>query len=306
MISNRVDLSLLVAAGCALGALACSSSSKGNAPSDAGSERSVADAGDEAEAAAGGVGVVSITDVVDGGGTLYAAFSESTPRLPDGCSIADAGACSVETCIRPDAGAPADAGAPDTGSAEAAAGDASFQPAPNPGTLTVSGGLFGTGTGVGPDAFGTYVYEPPAPIFAPGDKLGVSASGAQIPGFPVHTVVAPNTIDLTAPPQSGGRITVATTQPLTVSWTGGEPGNHVVVTATALFTSGNVTTTTCVWDASTGTATVPSQALKPLAVANALSSSILWYQVAQSKFSAGTVAVTLSAFVPQASLATFQ
>jgi hypothetical protein len=101
-------------------------------------------------------------------------------------------------------------------------------------------------------------------------------------------------------------VVIATSQPLTVSWTGGEAGDQVVLTASAIFTSGNGATMTCAWDASMATAMVPSAALRPLAAANALGSSVLWYQVAQTRFSAGTVAVTFAAFLPQASLATFQ
>jgi hypothetical protein len=119
--------------------------------------------------------------------------------------------------------------------------------------------------------------------------------------------VAPPILDLTAPvAPDGGSVAVPTANPLTFSWTGGQAGVEMVVTATAIFTTYGVATMTCSWDSSLGTATVPSASLRPLAAENALTSGFVWYGLAETRFSAGPVDVTLSAFVPQGKQAAFQ
>jgi hypothetical protein len=292
---------LLTASMLAVALAACGSSSSGSPRADAAADVAAADASDDAKDGATGIGIVEFSEAPDGGGTFYAAFSKTTPVVDSGCQVVDAGACTTTTCPPPpmsDAGAVGDA---------ASAFDGNFPMAANPGILTVSGGVFGSGTELGPDKLGTYLYTSPATIFAPGDKLGVAGQGADIPGFATESVVAPPILHLTAPASpDGGSVTVSTTQPLTLSWTGGQAGVQMVVTATAIFTTYGSATTTCNWDSSTGTATVPSDALRPLAAENALTSGIVWYGLAETKFTTGTVDVTLSAYVPQGKLAAFQ
>jgi len=287
----------LLAAGAALAVLlvACGSSkSGGHAESDAASDAVAADGGD-AGVGTTGVGLVTFSELPDSGGTFFAGFSETVPMLAPNCTALDAGPCLTTSCTPLPA-------------SDAGPGDASVMPAPSAGSLTITGGVFGSkGSSVAPDKAGTYVYASPGTIFAPGDTLGVSATGGAVPAFPEQTVVATPTIVLTAPTAStGGKITIPTAQPLVVSWTGGQSGAKTVLVATAVFTTGGGASTTCVWDASLGTGTVPSAALKPLAAANAETSGFTWYQSADNQFTVGSLAVTLSARVTQGSLASFQ
>jgi len=275
---------------------ACGSSkSGGHAESDAAGDAVTADGMSDTGPVTTGVGAVTFTEEIDGGGTFFAGFSDTTPTLGAGCTQVDAGTCLTTSCPP--------ASASDAGSSDAAAG-----PAPSAGTLTITGGAFGTkGIPVAPDKGGTYYYASPGTIFAPGDTLGVSAAGGAVPSFAVESVTATPTIVLTAPaPGTGGKITVPTAQPLVVSWTGGQSGAKTVVVATAIFTTGGVASTTCSWDASLGTGMVPSAALKPLAAANAETSGMTWYQSADNAFTVGPLAVTMSARVLQGSLASFE
>jgi hypothetical protein len=288
---------LLVAAACTTWLVACGSSKSGG-PAHAQGDAATDDGG--ADASDGGVGVITFSEAPDGGGTFFAAFSRTTPPIPAGCEFVDAGACVTETCPPPpvsDGGAATDA---------AAVTDAAPFVAANPGRLKVTGGVFGSGFEIDPDNFGTYEYATPGTVFAPGDELGVAALGGALPAFPTQTVEAPPVLGLTAPGADGGKITVSTGQPLTFSWTGGHAGDQTVVTATAYFTSGGGASMTCNWDATMGTAMVPSDALRPLASQNAVSSVIVWYQLASKKFMTGPVVVTLSAYAPQGTLAAFQ
>jgi hypothetical protein len=292
-------IALLLAAFCIAAFLvACGSSSSGpSSHVDASADGT--DAADDAKPATTGVGVIELSQGPDGGGTFLAAFSKATPD--SGCQLVDAGACSTTICPPPPA---SDGGS--SGDASTAV-DGGAPTAPNPGALTVTGGVFGAGFQLTPDKVGTYLYTSPGTLFAPGDKLGVTAHGAELPGFATQSVVAPPTLQLTAPvAPDGGASTISTSQPLTLSWTGGQSGVEMVVTATAVFTTYGYAATTCSWDSSTGTATVPSAALRPLAAENALTSGIVWYGLAATKFTTGPVAVTLSAYVAQGRLVAFQ
>ena len=296
-LARSVALGLLACcAALAVVLLACGSSKSGGKPeSDAATESSAGDGGGDAGSGTTGVGVVTFSELTDSGGTFFAGFSETVPVLATNCTALDSGPCVTTSCT---AVAPSDAGA----------GDASPTTAPTAGTLTITGGVFGaSGSSIAPDNGGTYAYASPGTIFAPGDTLGVKATGGQVPAFPEQTVTATPTIVLTAPTAStGGKITIPTAQPLVVTWTGGQTGAKTVLVATALFTTGGAASTTCAWDASLGTGTVPSAALKPLAAANAETSGVTWYQSADSTFTVGTLSVTISARVTQGSLASFQ
>jgi hypothetical protein len=294
---RAVALSLLFGAAAATWLVACGSSKSGGSTHASGD---AAQDGSDASDASSGVGVITFSQAPDGGGTFFAGFSRTAAPAPAGCQFVDAGACITATCLPPpvtEGGAPGDAAAPV---------DAAVATAPNPGQLKVTGGVFGAGFEIDPDNAGTYLYASPGTLFAPGDSLGVAAMGGVLPGFPTETVEAPPVLDLTAPGADGGKITISTTQPLTFSWSGGRAGDETVVTATAYFTSGGLASMTCSWDASMGTAMAPSDALRPLASQNAVSSGFVWYQLAQKKFTAGPIAVTLSAYAPQGTLAAFQ
>ena len=293
------SLALAVLVCCAtLAALlvACGSSKSSGGPSgDAATDAIGPDGGGDSGSGTTGVGVVTFSELRDAQGTFFAGFSETVPALAANCTAADAGPCVTTSCTAVPA-------------SDSGANDAATTVAPSAGTLTITGGIFGSkGAAVAPDKAGTYVYASPSTIFAPGDTLGASATGGEVPAFPEQTVVATPTIVLTAPvPGTGGKITIPTAEPLVVTWTGGQAGAMTVFTATAIFTTGGASSTSCSWDASLGTGTVPSAALKPLAAANAETSGVSWYQSADSTFTVGTLAVTMSARVTQGSLASFQ
>ncbi|HEY3822806.1 MAG TPA: hypothetical protein VGL81_36830 [Polyangiaceae bacterium] len=293
------SLALLVGGAALAVVLVACGSSKSAGPPQGDAASDAPDGGDSGPATTG-VGVVTFSELPDSGGTFFAGFSETVPTLGPNCTAVDAGPCVTTSCMPPP---PSDAGSVDAGPA-----DASTAPAPSAGTMTITGGVFGAkGSALAPDKAGTYVYASPGTIFAPGDTLGVSAAGGAVPAFPTQTVIATPTIVLTAPtPGAGGKMTIPTAQPLVVSWTGGQAGAKTVLVATAVFTTGGAASTTCSWDASLGTGTVPSAALAPLAAANAETSGVSWYQSADEQFTVGTLAVTVSARVTQGSLASFQ
>jgi hypothetical protein len=276
--------------------LACSSSSKGfqgggNDASADGAKGDGAGGGDGASAAPG-VGFLNFSQLPDSGGNFTGGFAlSSDTKLPADCTVVDAGACVTTTCPATDAGA----------------SDATAPVAPNPGTLTVTGGVFGTtGFQVSPDKEGTYVYASPSTVFKTGDSLGVAGAGGTVPMFSTETVVAVAPVTLTAPTAAtGAKITIPTTADLTVTWTGGAAGAKMYFNGTAVFKTG-VAGLACTWDASAGTATVPKAALVPMVAGNATGADVTWYQAAETSFSAGTWPVTLSAYTTQGSLAVFQ
>jgi hypothetical protein len=258
----------------------------------------MADVRADADAGPSVIGIVSFSQAVDGGGLFFAGFGEVRPPAPTNCKFFDAGSCATALCPAPPA--------TDGGDASAAGDAGADSGVLGAGTLTVSGGDFGTGFAIDQDMAGTYVYPTPGALFSPGDVLGVSATGGAVQAFAKHTVVATPTMMLTAPMADGGKMTIQTSQPLTVSWTGGRAGATAVLVATAYFTSGGGASMTCTWDGAMTPATVPSEVLEPLATENAVLSGFTWYQIAQAAFDDGPARVTLSAYTSQSSLAAFE
>jgi hypothetical protein len=280
--------------------LACSTSGTVVGGTDAAHD-APADAGREAT----GVGIINFSQTPDGGGSFAAGFTESLPPAADaGCTVVDAGSCTTTSCPAAPAadGGSGDARAPSDAGAD---GETSFG-APNPGRMRVTGGVFGQGFDVDPARDGLYLYASPGALFSPGDELGVSAEGAKIPGFSSEVVTAPPAVTMTAPVGDSGTLAIATSQSLEVRWTGGRAGDHFVFNAGILFTTGATANMSCSWDASEGTGTVPSAALRPLAAENAIVSGVQWFELAQTKFTTGDVDVSLSAWVLQGSAAAFQ
>jgi hypothetical protein len=237
-------------------------------------------------------GFIEFRQVQVGGGQFVAAFG-ATPLGPaPGCTYAttDAGPCLVTTCP---AQSPADAGPVSLVTA---------------GVLTVSGGAFGdAGIDIGPDTLGSYLYNTTGPMFAAGDTLTVSGAGATVPAFSGKSLVAPGAITLTAPVGDAGTIAVSTSNPLTVTWTGGTSGDRVYVDLSAFFTSGASASTICSWDAMAGTGTIPAAALAPLSSGTQQPGrgAAIWYQQSDTAFNAGRWAIALRAYVNGASLASF-
>jgi hypothetical protein len=251
-------------------------------------------------------GSVDFSQFLNGGGALTAAFyyTQDLPQPDPSCTAmletdggADAGgACGVTVCTAKDGGASdaaSDAASPVTS-------------VPNAGALTVTGGIFGDGgVVVAPAKGGGYFYNTTTPIFGEGNPLGVSAAGGSVPAFPTQTVIAPSTIVLswTQPESDGGGLVIPTTQDLTVSWTGGVSGAHVIFKATA-FPTGQSAQVACAWDATLGQGTIPAAALAPLA--STATGAASWYQQTATTFDAGPWPVAITAETLSATAVHFQ
>jgi hypothetical protein len=261
----------------------------GTPPAEGGAEAaSESGAGD-----AGAFGFVQFAQVAVGGGEFTAAFYGSASPPPPGCTyqVSDGGPCLVTVCPGQ---SPNDAGTVSLVSA---------------GALTVTGGAFGdAGIDIAPDNLGSYLYNTTGPMFSPGDTLTVSAAGATVPAFTAQALTAPGPIDLTAPAQDGGVLSVPTTQDLELTWTGGTTGAHFILGLDAVFTSGASASAVCTWDASLGSGTIPAGALAPLAAGTGQAgrSTAIWYQEARTPVSAGRWSVVVRAYVSGGSLASFE
>ncbi len=239
---------LLVAA-----AAACSSSSKGGSSlADAGEADDVAvveaggetgdyyDAGYEPEA--GPAGFVFFSMAEDGTGTVGAVF-DGTPVAASRCRLTSTyGACAVFACP-----SPADAGA-----------------TPAAGTLTFAAPSLDAGETVDADPTGFYEVTTPAPLFAPGDTLTVTASGGAVPAFGPTTVTAPGSIALASPALDGGALAVPTGSDLGLSWTGGSAGSLAILTASGQTADGSLVVARCSYVAITDEGTLPAQVLGSL------------------------------------------
>jgi hypothetical protein len=260
------------------------------APADTGAADS--DAATTGDAAA--FAFIEFSEVPIGGGAFTAAFYATPREPPPGCAgqLTDGGACLVTTCP---GHSPTDAGLVTLASA---------------GALDVTGGAFGdAGVQVGADNLGSYLYNTTGPMFAPGDILGVSGAGGTVPAFPLQTLAAPGTITITSPqPGDAGTLVVPTSNDLTVTWTGGVAGDHVIFTLNAFFASGASASTACSWDAAAAEGSIPESALAPLVTGTpqAGGSTAVWYQQAQTSFATGRWAVTMQADIHGGSLVTFQ
>jgi hypothetical protein len=238
-------------------------------------------------------GFIEFSQVAVGGGQFVAAFY-GTPLGPaPGCSYAvtDGGPCLVTTCPSK---TPTDAG----GVSLVTAGD-----------LTVTGGAFGdSGIELGPDTHGSYLYNTVGPMFSAGDTLSVTGAGATVPAFATQTLVAPGPITITAPIGDAGVLSIPTTADLAVTWTGGTTGDRFFLNLSAFFTSGASASALCSWDATLGQGTVPASALTPLkgGTPQTNRSSALWYQQADTTFTAGRWTIAMRAFSSSGALASFQ
>ena len=90
--------------------------------------------------------------------------------------------------------------------------------------------------------------------FSPGDELGVSASGADVPAFAMHTITSPGKVTATAP------ATLSTSQDFTLAWSGGEPGASVTIGIARGAFNGSEGVS-CMFDATAGTGTIPKELL---------------------------------------------
>lgn len=98
-------------------------------------------------------------------------------------------------------------------------------------------------------------------VFSTGQTLTIAADGAEVPAFS-DSLVAPALITLTAPTLAGTSVTIPTTTPWSLSWTGGSTGDVVVSLSSGL--SGVYVAVQCAWPSSMGAATVPVSTLSYL------------------------------------------
>jgi len=210
-----------------------------------------------------------------GYGFFFAQFA-SALRSPECAVLAEQPACEVYRCPPPD----------DGGATRSA------------GTLTIAGGFLDGSVQVEPGADGMYMWNTPYAgddLFAPGQAMTVRASGAQVPAFGPESIVGPAPLALTAPmlPSDGGRYALSTSQDLIVGWTGGSPGDRVMVQASGFDSSFAQVMAECYFDASAQQGTVPHAAMAYL---QGLSQGVLiWGAVHGRIFAAGDASVRLSA-----------
>jgi hypothetical protein len=181
-------------------------------------------------------------------GTEYASYSFSAgfSRTPidtgsSACDIRTEGPCQVMDCT-----STSDAGVPSYETVSA--GVIQLTGASQPLTLA-------------PDASGTYaIVTGQEKLWSGGETLTVTAAGDEVPGFQA-TLFAAVPVVVTSPafPASGTPITLQTSGPLTVSWTGGLGGTVTVMLVRSV--GKNTVSLMCSYPATSGSGTVPASAM---------------------------------------------
>lgn len=177
----------------------------------------------------------------------------------------------------------------------------SGMPYDSAGALDFDAPLLGGPEAAGQDSLGGYTLTvSQGPIFAPGDVLSVSASGAAVPAF-TQTIQGPPPIVLRSP---ASPFTVPTDQDLVVSWDGGIAGDVVDVLLDGTFPNYRTDVITCTFDAVKGEGTVPKSALA--FVKSPTFGTLGWMQRAHRWFQAGAYWVDIGAAQSDDAQATFQ
>jgi hypothetical protein len=182
------------------------------------------------------VGMAASAGFLDYEGAALA--SPACPKTTDG-------ACAIEDCPASDAGLPLP-----TSTASA-------------GTLQITGGtmpvsLVPSGTSY-PPVQGT------SRLWNGGESIHVTAAGAEVPAFDIG-LTAPSYVTVTAPawPALGSNLTIDRTQPLTLSWSGGQDGTvEVQLRVSGARQVGVV----CMFPAASGSGSIPVTALAKFPVA---------------------------------------
>ncbi|HEY8040292.1 MAG TPA: hypothetical protein VIF15_10890, partial [Polyangiaceae bacterium] len=207
---------------------------------------------------------------------FYATFFASPNPTPPNCKVTAAGACSYYACA-----------------------GTTTQTGLSAGTLTISGGSLGAPVAVTPDATNHYTHQVTGTVFTAGQTLTVSASGATVPAFGPHSVVAPGLVSITAPPSP---FKIPTSVDLPVAWSGGESGAVVILEGVATASSGSYFL--CLWDASLGQAVVPQIVLSGLA--GQATGYLVYGQYSTTTFVSGGYSIAESALPFTAASASFQ
>jgi hypothetical protein len=157
------------------------------------------------------------------------------------------------------------------------------------GTLTISGGPLTATVHPNQGTAGYHIYFPPdGGVLSPGQTFTASASGDVVPAWgPVSVVAAPPATLIS--PMDGA--TVASTQDLPVTWSGGQPGARFRVSLSATIGFGQFVE--CEWDATLGHGVIPAVALAT-ALPNT-TASLTQSQVTGTSLDAGGYAVRVEA-----------
>jgi len=209
-----------------------------------------------------------------GQGTFFGSFYANAQQATGGCQQTSSGACTVSSCA---------AVGPQT---LASAGTL---------TLTVNGSSVATST---PNVQGGGYYMTSPLVFAPGDVLGVSGSGADVPAFATRTITAPSKIAVATPS------VISTSQDLTLTWTGGESDAKVIIGIARGAFNGS-TSVSCTFDATAGTGTVPKAQLASMQ-SGVLTGNLTVGQQRTTTFASGAFVIDLSAIEDDDSYITFQ
>ncbi len=175
--------------------------------------------------------------------SIYARFA-SGPASANPCVITTSSNCTTTVCT-------SDGGLSETVVTLSSAG-----------TLSIAGTLVDGGISLMPRTNGTYYDQLNTQLWAGGETLTLSATGAVVPAFSAQTVVAPLDIVVTAPSCATNNCgTLSRSTPLTVSWTGG--GSSTVDVDLTVNDSVNlrVGKILCTFPASAGTGVIPTGVL---------------------------------------------
>ena len=239
---------------------------------------------------AGGWGGLTFSNSGDAG-IFLGIFVPAGVPTPPGCTLSTIGPCDVGDCPTP--------GVTDGGS----------EAVPSAGTITITGPALGVAGVALVQNNGLYYYSTNGQIFSKGDTLGASATGADVPAFALHTVVAPGVITVTSPslPPDGGAIVVPTSTDLSFTWTGGQAGAMVQMGLTAYFQNQGYSQIVCQWPATAGSGQIPAAALGTLISASPLESgSVVWDEYTQTPFNSGEWNISLLAETSGGVNATFE
>ncbi len=153
------------------------------------------------------------------------------------------------------------------------------------GILDISGGTLPVGTPVDPNTNEQYLYTSSTYSFGGGQTLSVMNTGATVPAFGMESLVSPTPMSLTKPTSTTGTFALATSGPLTVTWSGGQTGAQVQIEGASTTTSALFV---CTWDGGAGGGTVPQAMLAGLA---GQSGYLYFSQSVGKTFSAGSYTV---------------
>ena len=201
-------------------------------------------------------------EVVGHDALFYGVFYASAQAANGSCEQTTSGACVTYTCpsVSPQMGSSA-------------------------GTLTLSinGMAIAKATPNAPDD----TYFASVLAFSPGDVLGVSGSGADVPAFAMQTVKSPGKVTTNVP------TAIDTSQDFTLAWSGGEPDATVIVGIARGVPNGSAGVS-CTFDATAGTGTIP-KALLATIQSGAPNGDVIVGQQRKTTFASGAFVTDLVA-----------